>query len=329
MVINETKWDEEILTDLFNDRDVQLIKNIPLSAVGRNDSWMWFLDEKGQFTVKSCYCKLIGEYSTSDVGFWKKVWLVWEAVGLKEWSQVLPGEQAMDNFKQIFSAGTKEQSILVAVLCWSLWNRRNKWVWDKIDMSVFGTKAAALNLLADWRKARMEGNKYKPVVSSRSRQWKKPQAGWVKINVNAVIFTATKSIGIGGVIRDENGEFLRAMCKQETGMWQVREAEAISLREVMSWTKRHGFSKCEFETDSKLLADAFNGGQGNSYFYSIVNECIELSKHFQHVLVQFVHRSANVVAHSLARVSHSESGLLKWVNVAPDFLIDVLTYDSI
>ncbi|KAL8107325.1 hypothetical protein AgCh_023940 [Apium graveolens] len=235
----------------------------------------------------------------------------------------------MDIFKRIFSAGTKDQSVLVAVLCWSLWNRRNKWVWDKIDMSVFGTKAAALNLLADWRKAQMEENKYKPVVSSRSRQWKKPQAGWVKINVDAAIFAATKSTSIGGVIRDENGEFLRAMCKHETGTWQVREAEAISLREVLSWTKRHGFSKYEFETDSKLLTDAFNGGQGNSCFYSIINECIELSKHFQHVLVQFVHRSANVVVHSLARVSHSESGLQEWVNVAPDFLIDVLTYDSI
>lgn len=69
MVTNERKWDEEILTDLFNDRDVQFIKNIPLSDIDRRDSWMWFFDGKGEFSVKSCYRKLVGEYSTPDAGF--------------------------------------------------------------------------------------------------------------------------------------------------------------------------------------------------------------------------------------------------------------------
>ncbi|KAL8107899.1 hypothetical protein AgCh_024343 [Apium graveolens] len=205
MVTNERKWDEEILTDLFNDRDVQFIKNIPLSDIDRRDSWMWFFDGKGEFSVKSCYRKLVGEYSTPDT------------VGLREWIQVLQGEQVMDTFKRLFRTGTKEQCVLVAVLYWSLWNRRNKWVWDKIDMLVFGTKAAALNLLTDWRKAQMEGNKYTPVVSSSSRKWRKPQAGWVKINVDAATFTGTHSTGIGRVIRDDNGEFLRAMCQQRSG----------------------------------------------------------------------------------------------------------------
>ncbi|KAL8146232.1 hypothetical protein AgCh_004104 [Apium graveolens] len=262
----------------------------------------------GEFSVKSCYRKLVGEYSTPDAGFWKKIWalevpgkiiffiwrtcrlclptaqaligkrvqidsscswcrteyedakhvlfecsfasLVWEAVGLREWIKVLPGEQVMDTFKRLFRTGTKEQY---------------------------------------WRKAQMKANKYTPVVSLSSRKWQKPQAGWVKINVNAATFTGTHLIGIGGVIRGDNGEFLRAMCQLSSGTWQVREAEAISLKEMLSWTKRHGFSNCVFETDSKLLADAFNGGQVKSYFHSIVRDCVELSKNFENVLVHFVH----------------------------------------
>ena len=229
---NEREWDEEILRDIFNNRDVQLIQNIPLPVVERKDSWMWVYEDTGNFTVKSCYRKIIGEHNTSDAVFWRKIWTldvpgkivffirrtcrlclptaqalitkrveiesrcswcrmgnedalhvlfecffaksVWELLGLSNWVQVFQDESIIDIFKRLFTTGTKEQYVLVAVICWSLWNRRNKWVWDKVDMSVFGTKNAALNLLADWRKARLDSAKYKPVVSSSERCWHKP-----------------------------------------------------------------------------------------------------------------------------------------------------------
>lgn len=254
---------------------------------------------------------------------------VWESMGVATWVQIIPGETALDIFKRLFATGTMEQSVLIATLCWSLWNRRNKWVWNKVEMSVFGTKNVALNLLADWKRAQQDKVKYKLGLSPSSRRWQKPQVGWAKINIDAAIFLHNNAIGVGGVIRDARGSFVRAMCQQMEGIWHPREAEAISLREVLSWTKRHGFTRCVFETDSKLLADAYNGGRGNSYFHSIVNDCVELSKHFESVLVQFVHRSANEVAHLLARAYHSESGLREWSTVAPDFILDVIFADSI
>lgn len=45
--------------------------------------------------------------------------------------------------------------------------------------------------------------------------------------------------------------------------------------------KSHGFTRCVFKTDSKLLADACNGGTVRSYFHFIVRDCIELFKHFE------------------------------------------------
>lgn len=47
------------------------------------------------------------------------------------------------------------------------------------------------------------------------------------------------------------------------------------------------------------------------------------------MLVNFVHRSANGVAHALARAAHSMSGLQEWHDVAPEFISDVLLIDSI
>lgn len=56
-----------------------------------------------------------------------------------------------------------------------------------------------------------------------------------------------------------------------------------------------GFRSCIFETDAKQLAAAYNGAAGNSNFHIIVEDCTALCKHFDNVLVQYMHRSANGV----------------------------------
>lgn len=67
-------WEDEVLADIFNDRDVRLINRIILSSLDRQDSWLWLFDGKGNFTVKSCYHRIVGECDTSDASFWKHVW---------------------------------------------------------------------------------------------------------------------------------------------------------------------------------------------------------------------------------------------------------------
>ena len=383
----DNSWDENILNNLFNERDIRLIKQIPLASTDRRDTWMWLFDTKGEFTVKSCYRQLVGECSTPDATFWKKLWHlelpgkvrffvwrtcrkclptamalfekrvdidrrcswcrveqedakhalfdcsfarnVWTAAGLANWVQTLQGESIMEHFKRLFATGTKEQCASLALFCWSIWNRRNQWVWNRVETSVFGTTSAAVNLLTDWKAAQMACTRASATINGSTRRWQVPMQSWVKINVDAAIFGDTKTIGVGGVIRDEHGSFLRAMCKQMSGTWTPREAEALSLKEVLSWVKSFGFARCVIETDSKLLADAYNGTPGRSYFHSIVNDCVDLVKHFESVLVRFVHRSANEVAHLLARVSRSMSGLQEWEEVVPNFLSDVITFDLI
>lgn len=60
--------------------------------------------------------------------------------------------------------------------------------------------------------------------------------------------------------------------------------------------------------------------KGRTYFHAIVDDCIDTLKHFDEVLVCFAHRSANNVAHSLARAMYSMPGLMKWLCIAPDFI---------
>lgn len=67
--MREAGWDDEVLNDIFNARDIQLIKSITLSNFDRQDTWMWLFDGKGEFIVKSCYRRLVGEYDTLNETF--------------------------------------------------------------------------------------------------------------------------------------------------------------------------------------------------------------------------------------------------------------------
>lgn len=97
----------------------------------------------------------------------------------------------------------------------------------------------------------------------------------------------------------------------------------------MRWVLAYRQSYCIIETDSKVIVDACTGGKGESYFGTIMNNCIELLKHINPVLVRFVYRSANNVAHELAKAAFSMSDVGEWFVNPPDFLKYVLDKDLI
>lgn len=57
-----------------------------------------------------------------------------------------------------------------------------KWVWDRVTMYVFEVKAAAMNLLNDWRQELLKNTKSKPVLNTNTSKWNLPPHGWVKVD---------------------------------------------------------------------------------------------------------------------------------------------------
>lgn len=78
----------------------------------------------------------------------------------------------------------------------------------------------------------------------------------------------------------------------------------------------------------KVLADSCNGKPGEAYFGTIVTDCLELIKHIDHVLVSFVYRSVNTVAHLLPKATYSMLGSGEWYATPTDFISDVLRTDN-
>lgn len=55
MLMEHKAWDNEIIEDLFNDRDQQCINNIVLENDVDEDRLFWKYEESGNYSVKSAY----------------------------------------------------------------------------------------------------------------------------------------------------------------------------------------------------------------------------------------------------------------------------------
>ncbi|XP_074378519.1 uncharacterized protein LOC141720064 [Apium graveolens] len=217
------------------------------------------ITKRVQIDVKCLWCRIENEDAVHVLftcSFARSVWL---EAGFQSIIQVLPDDSVMAVFKRVFAVASKEQVVQVTLPCWNIWNRRNKWVWDKINMSAFRVQAAATSLLLDWRKENQVGVQNRPGMNINSRRWNRPGLSTVGLKLTSMLPGSS-----------DQGNFLRARSKRTGSLLQPREAEVLSLKEAMSWVKEMGFQvrKCVFETDAKQLADACKGVQDESYFHT-------------------------------------------------------------
>ena len=77
MVVGQNEWDVDLLKDLFDERDLELIRNIPISRDGE-DVWYWRFERLGSYIGKNGYYALLksilGSESSNFQGFWRSLW---------------------------------------------------------------------------------------------------------------------------------------------------------------------------------------------------------------------------------------------------------------
>ncbi|CAI9755632.1 unnamed protein product [Fraxinus pennsylvanica] len=74
----ENRWDYDIIVDLFSEEEQRQILKIPLSSYGRADQIYWVHDNKGLYSVRSGYERLMLEfsqnYSNNMDRYWSTIW---------------------------------------------------------------------------------------------------------------------------------------------------------------------------------------------------------------------------------------------------------------
>ncbi|CAH9119485.1 unnamed protein product, partial [Cuscuta epithymum] len=198
------------------------------------------------------------------------------------------------------------------MLVWGIWKARNDMLWKNISSSPGQIVAAAFIFKDAWRRA--QGLNKPGSRIQCLENWIKPTAGRFKVNTDAAIKKGTGVVGLGWVVRDWEGSFMAAGAICWTGDYFPHEAEALAMREAINWIKCEGWEELEAESDAAQLVTSIREGPDDSSFGLIVGDIIELSTSFTSISFAHVRRSANRVAHELARVACSLSGCHVWKN---------------
>ncbi|KAK6164619.1 hypothetical protein DH2020_001483 [Rehmannia glutinosa] len=229
----------------------------------------------------------------------------WRAAGMyelvDEWAE--KSESMQDFVEAGISHGESWVAAKFCTILWCLWRQRNCEVWENKHLSAAGTIVLALHVLNDWCKSRGEWLSNETENSDVQGQfWRKPIFPFMKCNVDAALNHNSNYTGIGMILRDDQGDFVVARTMWFPGLFTVREAEAMGVREALSWIHGLGIRHVEVETDAKYVIDDLSSPvSGRSEYDCILQECQSLLLGEPEVSVGFVRRSANMVAHELAK----------------------------
>ncbi|XP_060968346.1 uncharacterized protein LOC133035920 [Cannabis sativa] len=284
MEVDKIEWDNEIILDMFNDRDQRLIWQIPLSAMSTDDSWYWAKENNGFFSVKSAYRLQQKTFSrpgtNSPANLWKRLW----NLKLPPKTKVPAVAPAAMLFTSWFEAGLiswrEEESVEEAMVLWSIWNTRNDVVWNaKIPMMEEVTQLAKITYV-DWFNAqKAAADTPKDYHEPRSDKWKAPEFPIIKA---------------------------KTVCK--LGALQPHEVEAMGMKEALSWIKANDWQDVIVESDYLQVISDLNCNKNMASPYGhIISDCKVLFAEIDNVSLCFVKRSANRVAHCLARSSLGEA----------------------
>ncbi|KAL8112352.1 hypothetical protein AgCh_019885 [Apium graveolens] len=284
MEIDHKRWDEEVISNLCNERDKELILSIPLSMGTREDGWYWLLDPKGNFTVRSGYRFLQGEQPKPYAKFWRKMW-----------SLRLPG---------------KVLTLLWRACCGCL-----------PTAMALTNKRVEINKICPWCHQAEETDIHIFFECNFARSM------WLCFGLRDDM-QMSRGEGILNILQQIFDNITGEMYVDWDSVLELVEAEAMTLKEAMQWALFNGWKTCKFESDAKMVVDAVHSVAGNSPFYFIVRDCVNLFRHFDEVQVCHIRRSVNGVAHVLTLAARSMSDLVQeWHVVVPEFISHVIVAD--
>lgn len=224
----------------------------------------------------------------------------------------------------------QEDRAEIASLCWSIWNARNKVVWENKKSSVDGVLVSMRQYLAGWNSAQNFSTQalYQFVEYGDGVQsWVRPKNGAVKITVDAATFAENYSYGIGMLARDDKGEVICGKSDLFQGSVRPEFAEAIAVKEALSWSQLNKWKEVVLESDCLAVVQAVRSSVNMvSPFGQVIKECREMLK-ILNIAVFHIKRSANEAAHFLARESSSFPGRVFDGSSVPVNLVPILLKD--
>ncbi|XP_074363255.1 uncharacterized protein LOC141703719 [Apium graveolens] len=256
----------------------------------------------------------------------------WEHVNMSfNWQEI---EFAPDWLLEKITALNSKDLSKVCMVLWGIWHWRNKKIWNEKVVSPGFAMDSSLKVYLEWVEARkgIDRTQHASTIRAKSEtKWKKPEFGFVKINVDASVFIGAPTFTIGMVVRDHNGEFFsgKTMCLPEVE--SVFEAETIGIREALTWLKDQQFhlGRVIVETDFMLTVSDITGeGENNLEVQEALEDCKQKLSEMPLTTVRFVRKNANRVAHEIVRFPCLANDHIVFTS-PPTCVLEALTFDRL
>ncbi|GMN43800.1 hypothetical protein TIFTF001_012998 [Ficus carica] len=224
---------------------------------------------------------------------------------------------------------TEVSSVDLALVCWlawKLWSERNKVVHGGEvgdPQSIFDFSIASFG---EWQSLNRAPTQPCFVGSD---VWSPPQPGYLKLNIDASVFPSSNHIGIGAAIRDDKGSFLGALAISVEGSFSPFVAECLALREGLRFAKEIECVDIVVETDAINVISAIKDNRELSTEGPILEDVKQLFAQVRSIGIHHICRSANHVAHLLARFGFNSKCTNVWISETPSVVSNAVSIDDI
>ncbi|XP_050223035.1 uncharacterized protein LOC126673095 [Mercurialis annua] len=281
-------WDVGLVRDVSEGRDAVRILNIHLSNMNVEYGWKWILNSKEKFSIRNVYRAVCGEYLVQPNPLWNQIWsfniplhvrnFLWRVYLLT--LDVLATRKVFIKGQCVVCDNGNETAMHLFYHC-----LLPKLVGRSWSLVLKDEKCSLISSICSF------------IWGDGRQQWIPSGSAWVKANVDTTMFANSGGVGLGIVVRDEEGRVIRARQVRLNGNYSPRTAEALGIREVLSWVK--DVDKLIVESDAmEVVVEIRNQSLVASKF--IVEDCANLTNQFSNILFLFVRRYVNQAAHVLA-----------------------------
>ena len=156
------------------------------------------------------------------------------------------------------------------MICWGIWRNRNEVKHGGKRKTGEAVIKCSQYLLEEFQTA----NDVRSRQEAQTREvvrWIAPKHGQYKVNCDAAVFTRSKEVGFGVIIRDCAGLVIAALSEKGIGLSGAVEAEAKAMKVAVQFAKEVGIREATFEGDSLIVTGAVQGvGDAPSSIQNIV-----------------------------------------------------------
>lgn len=212
----------------------------------------------------------------------------------------------------VYTSESPSKCAEAITLCWAIWRARNDLVWNQKYTMVKRVVAAAKQYFTQWKIAQCRSTTalLQPQIEGDGVSvWVKPLPNIVKFSVDAAVFEDRGGVGFRMIARDSDGLLVEAKALLYPHLVIPFLAEAMAIKEALSWIDRTQWPQVISESDYLVVVQAIRSKTPMiSHFGLIIEDCRSLMQRLHKVSLYFDKRSANMVAHQLARESYDYSG---------------------